>query len=179
MDPFEVWEIVDDFAEGIIRSIELEEDEKFGRKWAVTIQDDDEVLVLQFPYDSGYAIALLQKLPNVDLNHKVSFHPYYFDKDRRSRLVLKQQDLDIPTYFTREDPKGYPSLKEGYDDDDVKVWKIEVMKFLVKFLNEHIKPNLPDTEALKKMDAEAELAQGASMPGEDDIPPEKDDDLPF
>ena len=198
--PYSVFEIVNDYVSGIIRSIEVQDDNKgFGRQWLVTIQDGNEVLGLQFSYDSGYAFAFLSKLPNADVGKDISFYPYFFEEERKARLVLKQDNENIPSYFTKEDPKGFPAFPEATGEDfkdDITIWKIEAMKFLVTYLNANIIGKLPgkpeevevetpvDSEQMS--DAERDQVPG---PNEDDVPPGgnkeirsdqvADDDLPF
>jgi len=204
--PYPVFEIVNDYVSGIIRSIEVQEDNKgYGRQWLVTIQDGNEVLGLQFSYDSGYAFAFLSKLPNADVLRDISFHPYFFEEERKARLVLKQDNENIPSYFTKEDPKGFPDFPEGANKDDITVWKIEVMKFLVDYLETNIIDKLPgkpkdderesvvDTTGTGDIQSDAQRGNAPEGtvpgPGEDDVPPGgrkeirkhnvDDDDLPF
>lgn len=178
--PYTVFEIVNDYVSGIIRSIEVQDDQKgYGRQWLITIQDGEEVLCLQFRYDSGYAMAFLSKLPVVDLEQPVSFHPYYFDEERKARLVLKQDNENVPSYFTKEEPKGFPVFPEEGDDikDDIVIWKIEVMKFLVAYLNKEIIPKLPGKpENISQETITEESAQSDAQ--RDDIPPPTGDDVP-
>lgn len=204
--PYTVFEIVNDYVSGIIRSIEVQEDNKgYGRQWLVTIQDGNEILGLQFSYDSGYAFAFLSKLPNADVLQDISFHPYFFEEERKARLVLKQDNENVPSFFTKEDPKGFPTFPEGADKDDITIWKIEAMKFLV----DHMEANIIDKLPGKPKDDERESvvsagdtgdaqnnvqsdAQRGDVPGPDesDIPPPRkqdeirnqnleEDDLPF
>lgn len=192
--PYTVFEIVNDYVSGTIRSIEVQDDNKdYGRQWLITIQDDQEVLGLQFRYDSGYAFAFLSKLPNADVLQPISFYPYFFEEERKARLVLKQDNESIPSYFTKEDPKGFPAFPEGADKDEITIWKIDVMKFLVAYLNEHIMSKLPGKPEEKEISTEDNRsdAERSSIPGpgEDDVPQGKEkeirdpnleeDDLPF
>jgi len=176
--PYTVFEIVNDYVSGIIRSIEVKEDTKgFGRQWLVTIQDGEEVLCLQFRYDSGYALAFLSKLPVVELDQPVSFYPYYFEEEKKARMVLKQDNENIGSFFTKEEPKGFPSFPEGGSKDDIVIWKIGVMKFLVAYLNKEIIPQLPG----KPENISQETITEGSVQSDDqrdDIPPPTEDDVP-
>jgi len=190
---FEVNELVNDFVEGVIIAIGVHTHEEFGRSWNVTIQDGPEILVLQFKYDSGYAFQFLQKLPNVDLSKPVVFLPYYFEEDRKTRLVLKQDNIKVESYFSREDPHGYPPLGEGADKDDINLWKIQAIKFLKAFLEENIIKKLPKKETVEALIA-PQLDPLPSSSGRPDpsngvhdrerehrehTEPEEKDDLPF
>lgn len=203
---YDVWEKVDDFVSGVIREIHLVDDEKYGRQWNIIIQDGTEVLVLQFQYDSGYAMALLTKFPNADVTKEIAFHPYFFEEEKKARMVIKQNGVSIDSHFTREDPKGFPPFPDNApgsdraDKDDVKLWKINAMKFLVRHLKENILPKLPTKEQAEAMQVEADLLKGAvnhdkpdenqASHGQDNQapPPDlsdkpdpfaEDDDLPF
>lgn len=176
--PYTVFEIVNDYVSGIIRSIEVQEDTKgYGRQWLITIQDGNEVLGLQFSYDSGYAFAFLSKLPNADVLQDISFYPYFFEKEKKARLVLKQDNENIPSLFTKEDPKGFPTFPEGANEDDITIWKIEAMKFLVAYLNKEIIPQLPGKpENISQETIIEEPVQSNDQ--RDDIPPSTEDDVP-
>lgn len=197
--PYSVFEIVNDYVSGKICSIEVQDDNKgYGRQWLVTIQDGDEVLGLQFRYDSGYAFAFLSKIPCATIHDSISFYPYYFEEERKVRLVLKQDNKNLPGFFTKENPKGFPVFPEAANKDDITVWKIEAMKFLVEYLNTHIIDKLPgepenveiEKSADSKVMSDVERDQ-VPGPGESDVPPPgkktkeirsdqvEEDDLPF
>ncbi len=201
--PYSVFEIVNDYVSGTICSIEVQDDNKgYGRQWLVTIQDGNEVLGLQFRYDSGYAFAFLSKIPCATIQDSISFYPYYFEEERKARLVLKQDNKNLPGFFTKEDPKGFPAFPDGTNKDDIKddivIWKIEAMKFLVEYLNTHIIDKLPgepeNIEIVIEKSADSKVMSDAERdqvpgPSEDDVPPGghkeirsdqvKEDDLPF
>lgn len=185
----EVWELVDDYVEGEIVDIQHTTHPEFPDRWEVTIRDGEEVLVLQMKYDSGYAIAFLTKLRNLDLTRKVMFIPYFFEAEKKSRMVLKQEGMKIPSYYGREDPKGFPEYREDFTKAEATRWKLDVLDFLEKELEEHIRPSLPGLdEGVEEMDryqdrsgdgSTARAESDAAPAGEVHDPGPGEDDLPF
>lgn len=184
-----VYELVYDFASGILRKITVESHEEFGKKWALQIHDQQEVMVLQVPFSSGYAGAMISKLLNCDLKKSITFIPYYFEEEKRSRMVLKQEDRKIPNMYTKENPGDFPQFPTSGDKDDLALWKMEVNRFLVDKVDSVIRPQLPKEEELA---TEQALDEATAKPGEHlDGPPEDnsgfpdgpdnsdDNDLPF
>lgn len=188
----DVWEIVDDYVEGEIIDIQKTTHDEFGDKWEVTLKDGSVRLVLQIRYDSGYAMALLAKLPNVDITRPVMFLPYFFEEEKKARMVLKQEDMKIPTYYSKEDPKGFPPLEEGATKNEVQRWKLDVMDFLEEMVEKEIRPKLPpkdETDEMTGYEDRGNVDPGAGTSGAaaDQAPdqptgdpgPDEKDDLPF
>ena len=184
-----VYEIVDDYVEGEIIAIKKNSHPEFGDRWEVYIQDGPTVLVLQVRCDSGYAIAMLSKLPNVDLMRPVMFIPYFFEAEKKARMVLKQEGMPIPTFYPREDPKGFPQFNEGASKNEVARWKLDVMDFLEDMVEQNLQPKLPGIPETDQISAYEDRPQdpppGAApqnLPadrGTGDPGPGEPDDLPF
>ena len=191
-----VTEIVDDYVEGEILDIRKTTHPEFGDKWEVFIQDGQQILVLQIRYDSGYAIAMLCKLPNVDLTRPVMFLPYFFPEEKKARMVLKQEGIEIPSFYPKEDPKGFPTFTEGASKNEIARWKLDVMDFLEDMIEQNLRPKLqgiPDTEQISAYEdrpqapprggapqtAQPGTATVSSVNQEGDPGPGEPDDLPF
>lgn len=185
-----VWEIVDDYVSGEIIDIQKTHHDEYGDKWEVTIKDGSTRLVLQVRYDSGYAMAMLAKLPNLDITRPVTFIPYYFEEEKKVRMVLEQEGMDIPTYYSKEDPKGFPPLAEEASENEVKRWKLDVMDFLEDMVEKVIRPTLPEKDETDEITAHEDRSpvdpdRGASQSSTEEPPetqappPEQEDDLPF
>lgn len=183
-----VHEIVDDYVEGEILDIRKQEHDDYGDKWVITIKDGTSRLVLQVRYDSGYAMAMLTKLPNVDITRPVMFLPYYFEDEKKARMVLKQEGIKIPTFYSREDPKGFPPLAEDASKSDVKRWKIDAMEFLDAMVEKVVRPHLPPMDETEEITAYEDRSDSHSLPASNhagpaadsqDPGPDADDDLPF
>ena len=199
----DVWEIVDDYVEGEIMDIQKTSHDEYGEKWEITIKDGTNKMVLQVRYDSGYAMAMLAKLPNVDITRPVMFLPYFFEEEKKARMVLKQEGMKIPTFFSKEDPKGFPPLAEDASKSDVQRWKLDAMDFLENMVEKEIRPKLPEKDDTEEMSgyedrkavdpgdtggASSSAAEGPGTgdsgpsnvgPGHGDPGPEELNDLPF
>jgi len=186
----EVYELVDDYVEGRIQKIWVDEHDKFGRSWAIQIYDGKETMVLQVNLDSGYSTHMISKLANCDLSKPIMFIPYYFEEEKKTVMVLMQNGSKIQSHFTKEHPNGFPPFPDGGDKDDIKIWKASANKFLIKFVEKNIIPKLPDDDqvALDNLDSgefpqypEEEKKKGEKDTGyQDDVPfPDETSDLPF
>lgn len=173
-----IHEIVDDFVTGTLRVIEVKEHEEYGKSFNLTVTDEQEIMILVFKYDSGYAFSFLKRIFNCDLEKPITFIPYYFEEDRRTLLVLKQGDEKIESFFSKDTPGGMPSLseEERTDKDAVAIWKINALKWLWNEVQEKILPNLESLE----VGLPASDIQPPPLSEEDAPPPiDETDDLPF
>ena len=68
----EVWEIVYDFVEGIVKKIGIEKSDKYDSKWCIEVHDGTDKMILQMSVNSGYASATITKLLNADITKKVN-----------------------------------------------------------------------------------------------------------
>jgi len=167
----QVWEIVDDYVEGEIIDIQHTSHPDYEDRLEITIRDGSEVLVLQMRWDSGYGMAVLSKLRNVDIARPVMFLPYYFEEERKVRMTLKQEGMKIPTFYPQKDPKGFPPYQEGMTKQQVTRWKLDVMDFLEAELDEHVRPLLPEREATDEIEEYNDRGQVApSTPPHDTAP---------
>lgn len=140
----EVHEEFFDHVEGIITDISVREHADYGRSWLVTIVDGDQTFILQMPFSGGHSTAFLKILPNVDLSCKVKIAPHIQQKEGKDKasIFIIQHGVSIKWYFKKDDTKGLPPMvkqkfkgKEVWDDSDQ-------MDFLVRMVNEEIKPRL-------------------------------------
>jgi hypothetical protein len=157
----QVYEIVDDFVTGLLKKIYLEESTEYGDKWCLQVHDGNEILILQVSVNSGYTSALIPKLLNCDLEQPITFSPYFFDEEKKARMVLEQNGAKVGSFYTREDPKDFPPFPTTGDKDDLALWKIETNRFLKNIVETVIIPRLPDPATV---DAEAGLAEATEDP---------------
>jgi hypothetical protein len=157
---------------GRITAITVRDHPEFGKFWNITLTDDQGDAILQMNYSSGYSAAFLKMLPNVDLSSDVVITPNLKkegDKNKTS-LFITQHGVPVKWYYTKDDPKGLPSLKkikvkgkDTWDDSDI-------MEFLENMVNTEIVPKLGQagrgTAEVIEVDAE-------------EMPSAGDDDLPF
>lgn len=138
-----------DFLEGYITDIRSK-DSDFGKRWLVTMKDEDGEYILQMPYSSGYSQAFLKVLPNADLDVKVKITPKLTiegDK-KKTALFVNQDGKALKHYYTKDNPNGLPSLKkikikgkEQWDDS-------EIMEFLEEMVKRDIAPQFKKSDAM-------------------------------
>ncbi|MDR1226272.1 MAG: hypothetical protein LBK47_05160 [Prevotellaceae bacterium] len=144
-----VYEVNYSFVKGLLADIEVFEHEEYGRQWSFTLQDGTESYRLQLNENAPALTSLLFALPNCDVKKPIIIQPYDFvDKEngKHAGVTLKQDDKKVAWFFTHEDPKGLPELQEVIIDDKPTWNSTERMKFLQKYVNEHIMPQLEGEE---------------------------------
>jgi hypothetical protein len=163
------------FVKGKLLEISAFEHEEYGQQWTFILQDGSEVYHLQLgeKENTRALTGLLYALPGCDFAKPVAIYPYDFtgkDGKNRAGVTLKQDDKKVEWFFTREDPKGLPALKqvsingkETWDDS-------ERMQFLRRYVEQHITPQLPSF---------APQPEPPEIPELPDMPDGNPDDLPF
>lgn len=144
------YELVYDNLRGNINSIEVK-DGKFGKQLIIGI--DDTALALGI--EGRYAIDIMKKLPNVNLEEEINIVPYSFTGDngkKQQGVTIYQDEKKIPDFFSSKDKNGKVKLLNGmpepekeYKDmskDDWKIYFINVRKFLEDYLVENIIPQV-------------------------------------
>jgi hypothetical protein len=129
---------------GKIVDIQTREND-YGKQWSVTLQNEDGTKdILQFQYSSGYAGGFLKTLPNVDLTQDVVIVPNMkIEGDKkRTTVFLQQEGKALKHFFTKDDPKGLPELKQIKVKSKVTWDDSDMMEFLEAYVNENIKPQL-------------------------------------
>lgn len=119
-------------------------DNEFGKQWLITIQDEDGTAILQMPYSSGYSMAFLKCLPNVDLSRHVKIIPSLkMEGDKKKTTVfLEQGGTPIKWAFTKDNPNGLPELKQKKIKGKV-VWDdSEILEFLEEMVKSDILPKI-------------------------------------
>ncbi len=179
-------EVVYDFISGTVKKIWTETHEKYGSKWCLQVHDGDDIVVLNIPMNSGYASATITKLLNADITKPIKFVPYYFEEEKKSRMVLYQDDQKVESLYTKDSQKDFPIFPASDDQDDINLWKIQVNKFLKNKVKEKIIPKLPDLENDSKemLDSIPQATSPSTTEQKDqgpqDVPfPDDSDDLPF
>ncbi|MCP5375220.1 MAG: hypothetical protein H6743_03900 [Rickettsiaceae bacterium] len=147
------YELKYDNLRGMIKDIDFREGD-FGQQMFVTIDD----ITLAVGTDNSFGRDLMSKLPGVDLTKEVNLVPYAFENDKRKTqkgITVYQTDEEnnpqkIANFFLNEETKktdlhDYPQVEKEYnemDKDDWKLYFITVKKFLVKYIESNIKPQL-------------------------------------
>lgn len=122
---------------GRIIDIEFKDHKDYGRFVNVTIDDGNELAILQMKQGSGYATAFLKTLPNIDLSADVLISPSMkMEGDKKKvSLFVNQGGTALKWAYTKDEPNGLPQLKQikvkgklQYDDSDI----VEFLETMVK-----------------------------------------------
>jgi hypothetical protein len=160
---------------GYITNIELKEDENpdFSDKWKITIDDGEEVNLLEIPYSGAATDGLLTRLPNADPTKLSRIRVGDYEREGKNPgtwLSLDQSDaefpekgvewVNVPKAHDRENPNGMPPLKE-VTVNKKKVWdSSEKMEFLTKVIAKYLKGlkgfEVPKKPAVQTVDVEEE-----------------------
>lgn len=161
-------------------------DADFGKMLHVTFESDEDGkpdTTLTLNTNSNFAQDLMKKLPNVDLNKKVSLSPYSFEDDkgkiRKGIVVWQGEDgkkEKIQSFFydpeTQKATNGIP-VPQGdtkkFDSDDWKMYFTVVKKFLVSYIEEKIIynfsiPQEKTTPVATADDIKEDLEQNGGVP---------------
>lgn len=155
-----------DYLDGILSDIYVKENE-YGKFWIV-ILFDEKIQVrqqLQFGFSSGYALAFLKALPNVDIQRSLKIVPSAKkDGDKlKTTMFLKQNNTTLKWFYTKEHANGLPPLKrmrvKGKD-----VWDdTSAMDFLEKMVRQQIMPQILKHSA-------RQIARDAAIDSESGLP---------
>lgn len=148
-DKGNVYEFVYESVGGVLTSVYLDEDRKFGNSWKLTLieknQDATQTYIIQIQEESKYGEDFAKKLPQLHNGMKISLKPYSFQdkKDGRKITGITITDLEsgekmqsayheFDTEANKWVPKdGFPVYDGPADDkDEWKVYKITVRKYL-------------------------------------------------
>ena len=117
-----IYEIVDDFVEGYFRGLTVHSHPSYGDSYNLLLEDGTETFTLQFKCGSSVASAIISKIPNLNLEQRVSVHPYYFIDEGKIKtpVVLMQAGQKVESFWTREDPKGLTPFPDTTGMDERK-----------------------------------------------------------
>jgi hypothetical protein len=159
----DVWEIQNDYLSGYIKSLQIEADDKYGKRLKVLMTDTLEEYIINIPLDSKYFDHFCLKIKNADLTKEIKLSPYSFEDKKTGKKVVGMNlfqgtnlDKKIDYYFTKEQTHGKPMPTENMDDEDYKVYKIQERKFFSKMI-EAIKIEAPQIqETISKQESESD-----------------------
>lgn len=161
-------EVVLDSLFGRIVGLDFYDGEYEGSKYTtlnITLEDDEgEKAVLGVGVTSKYAMDIMQKLPNIDLNEAVKIRPYSFtpDGEEKEKIGVEILQRDPVTgnftekkssYFHKWDGKrstlqnGFPDRDKPYDEQTTgerEIYKITRREFLVNYIKTKVAPKLAE-----------------------------------
>lgn len=179
----ESWAIEYDFIEGTIQNIFYREDKEYGNSFEVVIRDAADLFQLSFSENSRFWTDFARKLPNIDFNIPIKITAYDFTDSERKRRIgisVEQDGIKIQSFYhEQKDDKiiainGFPSGDDinFNDNDELKVFYIQVKKFLREEFNKRIAHNF---ESKNETQPTSEREYTEDFPP----PPNEEDDIPF
>lgn len=154
------------------------EDGDYGKNILVTLSDGEDEIVWAQGVATPFGEDLMKKLPAVDFAEKISVQPYAFINEKNGKPVrgvniYQKSDKVLSHFWDGEKaingiPEVEQSAYETFTSEDWTVHFITVRKFLVAYIDEHVRPNFVGRE-------EKEEVKGFEYP-ESDLKPE---DIPF
>ncbi len=171
------WELVYASLSGKITSIKFF-DSEFGKQLSIAIKDDETYFV-QLPYKGRYAMDLMKKLPNVDLEKEVEIAPFDFFGDNGKPIKgvsVMQGNEKVKNFFYDEatkKEKEIPQIEKEVDQMDSDDWQIHFTT-VAKFLQSYIEKNVA-SKLENKVIGEEIMEDDIKYP-EEEINPE---DIPF
>lgn len=122
-------------------------DGKFGEQINITIQDENENIILTTGLASNYSTDFMNKAPNIDFSKKVVLVPYSFegdDKKKKRGITVYQEDNKIQSFFVDEkirEESNFPKPKKENDKMKTKDW-VFYFSEVADFLKEYIENNV-------------------------------------
>lgn len=180
-----VWEKHYPSITGILESIEVRKNEHLkAYEYVLHLSDVGEHYYLSIPADSKYGDTFAKKVPNLKFGIKLTVKPYDFtDKENKKRtgINLLQSgwpEDKVPYFFTKENPAGMPWLESQVDEEEYKIFKLQLGKFLREAVAKHAEA--AGNIFAKKNNANENKASTANSETITDVTPITDnDDLPF
>jgi hypothetical protein len=181
----ETWALEYDFVEGLIENIFFKEDTEYGNSFEVVVRDAADLYQISFTEESRYCIEFLKRLPNINLTKSVKLMVYDFvnkEGKRNSGVSIEQEGLPgdtikVQSFYSRqkedktyENINGFPVPKKDInwkDKDDVKIYFIDVKKFLRSEFNRLFEDKFKSTTHMP--DKVQEMTESENN-GSDDLP---------
>ncbi len=181
------WELVyKDVSNVLITNVQFHTGD-FGENLQLTLTEGDNEVVLSVSTASRFGENLLRKLPALDFSKVVAIKPYSFldEKEKMVQGVNFYQNGDkVMSFFQDEDKKnlhGFPSPEgdtTSFDNDDWKIYFLQVRKFLVNYAKENIASKFSQEKTVSVPIHSKE--EQIEIDGQDGIPVEiNPEDIPF
>ena len=139
-----------DFVEGYITDVKYvsREDSNTGKTYHnmnVHLTDGSDSYVIVFGKKSNAANAVMQTLPNVDLEKKVRFELKYDSVDEKTTLFVKQNGAVVKWKWTKDNPGKKPAWKAVVIDGETKYDRTDEFNFFETVL-EYLRPKMKQVE---------------------------------
>lgn len=135
---------------GFIKEISFY-DGDFGKLIQLKVEDgDEEPVVLSLGTATNFGEDIMKKLPNIDLEKRVTLSPYSFeDKETKKNhrgISIKQDDQKIESFYydkaKKKNINGYPDTKfksKKVSSDDWKLYFLNARVFLIEDITKRFK----------------------------------------
>lgn len=149
-------EEVFDHLTGRITDIKVTTHDQYGKFWNITVDDGEKAYTLQTNYSGGYASAFLKALPNADLSRELTLIPYMKKEGDKKKVTLfiSQDGAALKHFYTKDDPKGLPEMKQVKVKGQLQWDDTDMMEFLENMVNTEILPKIKKSEPVHAGDSE-------------------------
>lgn len=164
-----VYELSYNELEGYVRDIQVDEEEnQFGQQnMRLFLHDpiEKETMVISVAHHSGEAMAILSRIPNIDLSKPLTVGVFVPKDSKRRTLYFKQDSESISRYYSKDEPNGMPPFRSEKDGKKT-IWFVgQTFDFLYE-------------KADEALSAHKEANQSAGEPEEEGSPFDLDDAEP-
>ena len=186
----EFHELLYDYITGKIVAMELSLSD-YGEELKIDIENNG-LYQLQIPVDSRFFETFANRLSKADLNKEIRTIPYSFkdekDKTRSGVNLFHKNDagvfnVKIEPLYTKDNQGNIPPFPNNpvpsEQKEDIKVWRIQVLRIYKKIINQHIeilKQLFPETQTPPSDNVPTYHSPGTPPPANSD---DDSDDLPF
>lgn len=128
----------------MLQKIEKYDNPDYGFQWNIYLAHtkSDETYKVSLPYSGRMTMGLFLRLPNIDISKAMTFIMYYFPDKNKVALVIYQNQVKIPVFWTEDNPGDLPQLVE-FMKDGKQAWDSTArMVYLEKYLDASIHPYL-------------------------------------
>ena len=174
-----VWERFYPNIEGMLENIEVYKNEKSGWQFVVTLDDIGSKYKIIIPCESRYGDNLACKVGNLKKNEVYRFTPYDFeDREaknsagkplRQTGISISRGQEKIQMTITKDNPQGRPVATGKLDDEDYKVFIIQVRKFY-RSVVENWGKSSPEVKAEVKSQVKAKPKQQSFEDDSQELP---------
>lgn len=173
-----------DELEGVITDIGIKTDTFEGtpiKKIYVIMESEGELYNVSFNIESSYAGSFMTFVKNADLTQPLSLIPIMKEEEKagkqvkRLSVLIKQGDGFMKSFYTKDDPKGMPQMKEMKVNGKT-VWdKTDLIEFYENVVTTELKPAVKGNTVIANKPV-VESISGSESTKVDNY---DDQDLPF
>lgn len=138
-----------DELEGIITDIGIRTDVYEGtpmKKLYLSIESDGSIYSISFNMDSSYTSTFMSFIKNADITKPLSLFPLLKEENKNGKdtkrysILIKQDGNFMKSYFTKDDPKGLPQMKEIKVSGKTMWDRTDMIEFYEDIINNELKP---------------------------------------